>query len=179
MWIFLDFSIAFSIWLLFFISVGQICKSMWHMLWNLLWNSHMVLDECEIWYDGYRHIVGHYAFGPIHFLIVFTVLWIFEVNACVDAMNWLEWLCLDFLIFIDLLPFVQLSWKLTCYTLNMSYLGVNYLRIFGIVLICFWLKSFCLDFWCCIWPSLWYIVHKMIMVIDISMGPIAFAFDLF
>ena len=178
MWIFLDFYVAFSIWLIFFISVGQLCKFMWHMFVNLMWNAHMVLDKHEIWYDGCRHIVGHPCFGPIHFLIVFIDLWFFEVNACVDVMVWLEHLCLFFLIFIDIVPFVQLSWKLTCYTLNMSCLGVNYLRIFGIVLVCFWLKLFCLDIGCCIWPSLWCFGHEMNVVNDMSMGSIAFAFYL-
>ena len=179
MWIFVEFYVAFSIWLLFFISVGQICKSMWYMFVYCLWNSHMVLDKCEIWCADCRHIVGHPCFGPIHFFIVFIDLWFFEVNACVDAMVWLECLCLFFLIFIDIVPFVQLSWKLTCCTLNMSCLGVNYLRIFGIVLICLWLKSFCLDFWCCIWPNLTCFGHEMIMVNDMSMGSIAFAFEWF
>ena len=90
MWIFLDFYVAFSIWLIFFISIGQLCKFMWYMFEYLVWNAHMVLDEHEIWYDGCRHIVGHPCFGPIHFLTVFIDLWIFEVNACVDVMIWLE-----------------------------------------------------------------------------------------
>ena len=140
MWIFVEFYVAFSNWLVFFISVGQMCKLMWHMLVDLLWNAHMVLNEHEIWCAGYRHMIGHDASGPIHFFIVFIDLWIFEVNACVDVMVWLIYLCLLFLIFIDIVPFVQLSWKLTCYTLNMSCLGVNYLRIFGIDLICFWVQ---------------------------------------
>jgi hypothetical protein len=178
MWIFLDFSMAFSIWLIFFISVGQLWKLMWHMFVNLMWNAHMVLDEHEIWYAGCRHIVGHPCFGPIHFFIVFIDLWIFEVNACVDVVIWLIYLCLFFLIFIDIVPFVQLSWKLTCCTLNMSCLGVNYLRIFGIVLIWIWLKSFCLDVWCYVWPSLTCFGHEMNMMSDMSMGSIALAFEL-
>ena len=90
MWIVLDFSMAFSNLLIIFFSVGSLCNLVWHMLAFCLWNSHMVLDEDEIWYVNCRHIVGHHAFGPIHFLIVLTLLWIFEVNACVGAMNWLE-----------------------------------------------------------------------------------------
>ena len=89
MWFFLEFLMSFSNWLIIFFSVCSFCEFMWHMLAFCLWNSHMVLDEDEIWYVDCRHIVGHHAFGPIHFLIVVTVLWIIEMDACLDVLNWL------------------------------------------------------------------------------------------
>ena len=88
MWIFVEFYVAFSNWLLFFISVGQLCKLVWHRLVDLMWNAHMVLNEHEIWLAGYRHMIEHDAFGPSHFFVVFIELWIFEVNACVDVVIW-------------------------------------------------------------------------------------------
>ena len=128
MWIVLGFSMAFSIWLIIFFTVGSFCNIVWHMFVYLLWNSHMVLDECEIWYADYRHIVGHHAFDPIHFLI-----------CCHCFVNfWSECMCWCY----------ELAWIIV---------------------------SGFLDFY---WPSLYQIVHEMKMVDDMSMGPIAFAFDL-
>ena len=89
MWILLGFLVAFSNWLIIFFTVCSFGNIVWHMLAFCLWNSHIVLDEDEIWHVDCRHIIGHHGFDPIHFLIVVTVLWFMEVNACVDALNWL------------------------------------------------------------------------------------------
>ena len=89
MWFLLEFLMEFSNWLIIFFSVGSFCEFVWHMLAFCLWNSHSVLDEDEIWCEHCRHIIGHHGFDPIHFLIVVTVLWIIEMDACLDVLNWL------------------------------------------------------------------------------------------
>jgi hypothetical protein len=88
MWIFVEFYVAFSNWLLFFISGGWIYKFMWHRLVDLMWNAHMVLNDHEIWYACNRHMIEHDTFGPIHLSIDFIELWIFEMEACVDVVIW-------------------------------------------------------------------------------------------
>ena len=89
MWFLLEFLMEFSNWLIIFFSVGSFGNLVWHMLVIHLWNAHIVLDEDEIWHEHSRHIVGHHGFNPTHFLIVVTVLWFMEFDACVDALNWL------------------------------------------------------------------------------------------
>jgi hypothetical protein len=89
MWFFLELLNEFSNWLIIFFSVCSFGNIVWYMLAFCLWNSHSVLDEDEIWYVDCRHIIGHHSFDPIHFLIVVTVLWIIEMDACLDVLNWL------------------------------------------------------------------------------------------
>jgi hypothetical protein len=95
-WIFVEFFTAFSIWSWFFVSGDHLCKLIWHRLVEWLGNAHIVLYGHEIWYAWTRHILGPPCFGLIHFFFVFNEIWIFEVDVCIDGMNWsMKW-CLFF-----------------------------------------------------------------------------------
>ena len=54
-----------------------------------------------------------------------------------------------FLIFIDHLPMIQLSWNFICMSCYGFWLSMNYLVIFGIDYVWFWAKSCCWLHWAC------------------------------
>ena len=87
---------------------------MWHTLPYHLGNSHILLYDHEISYVHTRHLELCTGVDPIHFSSVFILLWFFEVDPWLLTFFVLTWNYVDFLILIDYLPMIQLSWNLIC-----------------------------------------------------------------
>jgi hypothetical protein len=137
-----------------FSPVWPIVDFLWDMFSFDLGNPHALLDGLEIWHVNCRHLKVCHGFSPIHLSCVVTVLWFIEVGACFDALYEFAWTCFDFLIFIDLLPLIQMSWNfvwLWCYGWCLI---MNYLRHFWIVCDWIWVESFCWLLWASICHAL-------------------------
>ena len=120
---------------------------MWHILPFHLGNSHTLLDDHEILHVHTRHLKLCIGVDPIHFSSVVIELWFFEVDTCLFDFFVHAWNCFDFLILIDHLPMIQLSWNFICMSCYGLWLTLNYLIIFGIEYVWFWAKSFCWLHW--------------------------------
>jgi len=154
MWFFLELFVAFPNCLRFFSPVWSYVDFLWYMFPFHLWNSHILLDGHEIWHVITRHLKVHHGFSPIHLSYVVTDLWFIEVGACLVDFFEHVWTCLAFLIFISLLPMIQLSWNLVCLPCYGLCLFMIYLMIFGIVYDWFWVESCCWLLWASICHAL-------------------------
>jgi hypothetical protein len=166
---------AFSNWLRFLSPVWCYVDFLWYMFPFPLWNPHTLFDEHEIWYVISRHLKLCHGFSPIHFSYAITDLWFFQVDACLVDFFEHVWNCLAFLIFIDHLLLVQMSWNLTCISCYGLCLTMIYLMIFGIVYDWFWVKSCCWLLWAFICHALTSFVYEMMMMHDMNMKPIELA----
>jgi hypothetical protein len=122
-----------------FSPVWSFVDFLWDMFIFDLWNSGYWLDGFEIWHVYCRHLEVCHGFSPIHLSCFISVLWLVEVDACFDAMYELVWTCVDFMIFIDLLPLVQIALNLICCSLNVFCLSLNFLGIYWAILVLVWL----------------------------------------
>ena len=159
-----NFSLCLVILWFFVIHVG-ICFVKFWLLIGWVW----------IWYERCRHIIGHCGFDPIHLSYFISVLWLLEVDDCFDALCWLAWTCLNFMNLISILPLIQMSWKLMCYSLNVFCLSLNFLGIYWAILVLVWLWSFCLLQCDSKVHSLTCFVHKMDLVHSFGVRPIGFS----
>ena len=138
----------------FFSPVWSYVDFLWYMFPFHLWNSHTLLDGHEIWHVTSRHLKLCHGFDPINFSYVVTDLWFIEVGACLVDFFEHAWTCFAFLIFIDQLPLIQMSWNLICMSCCGLWLIMNYLMIYWNVYDWFWVKSCCWLLWASICHAL-------------------------
>ena len=148
---------------------------MWYMLPNPLWNSHILLYDHEISHVHTRHLELCIGVDPIHFSSVFILLWFFEVDPWMFDFFVYAWNCFDFLILIDHLPMIQLSWNFICMPCYVLGVIMIYLVIFGNVWVDFWCKSFCWLLWAFICHVLTSFAYELMMMHDMNLKPIGFA----
>ena len=152
MWIFLELFVAFPNCLRFSPLFDQNVDFVWHILPFHLGNSHILLDDHEILHVHTRHLELCIGVNPVHFSSVFILLWFFEDDTCFVDFFVHTWNCVDFLILIDYLPMIQLSWNFICMLCYGLWLSMNYFMIFGIDYVWVWAWSCCWPFVCSLLP---------------------------